>query len=57
MKHKKKFGYQSTINACFVGFVVQAIVNNYVPLLFLTFQNTYQIPLSKITLLVTLNCS
>ncbi len=55
MKHKKKFGYQSTINACFVGFVVQAIVNNYVPLLFLTFQNTYQIPLSKITLLVTLN--
>lgn len=34
---------------------MQAIVNNFVPLLFLTFQRTYHIPLSQITLLVTLN--
>ena len=47
--------YQRTIYACFVGYVVQAIVNNFVPLLFLTFQNSYGIPLSQITLLVTLN--
>ena len=47
--------YDGTVVACFVGYVVQAIVNNFVPLLFLTFQRTYGIPLSRITLLVTLN--
>ena len=41
--------------ACFVGYIVQAIVNNFVPLLFVTFQKSYQIPLSRITLLITLN--
>lgn len=47
--------YNCTIRACFVGYVVQAIVNNFVPLLFLTFQRTYDIPLAQITLLVTFN--
>lgn len=47
--------YQKTIYACFLGYIVQAIINNFVPLLFLTFQEAYQIPLSKITLLVTIN--
>ncbi len=47
--------YNKTVAACFVGYIVQAIVNNFVPLLFLTFQRSYQIPLSQITLLVTFN--
>src|SRR5574344_419871 len=47
--------YNKTMTACFVGYIVQAIVNNFVPLLFLTFERSYQIPLSLITLLVTLN--
>lgn len=47
--------YRKTITACFVGYIVQAIVNNFVPLLFLTFQRSYSIPLSQITLLVTFN--
>lgn len=47
--------YQKTIYACFIGYIVQAIVNNFIPLLFLTFQSSYQIPLSKITMLVTIN--
>lgn len=47
--------YHKTIYACFLGYIVQAIVNNFVPLLFLTFEETYQIPLSRITLLVTIN--
>ena len=47
--------YQKTLTACFTGYIVQAIVNNFVPLLFLTFQHQYGIPLSQITLLVTLN--
>lgn len=47
--------YNKTITACFVGYIVQAVINNFVPLLFLTFQRTYDIPLSQITLLVTFN--
>lgn len=47
--------YKGTICACFIGYIVQAIVNNFVPLLFLTFQSQYGISLSKITLLVTFN--
>lgn len=47
--------YQKTIYACFLGYIVQAIVNNFVPLLFLTFESAYNIPLSKITLLITFN--
>lgn len=47
--------YQKTVYACFVGYIVQAIVNNFVPLLFLTFHKTYGIPLSEITFLVTIN--
>lgn len=47
--------YNKTLYACFTGYIVQAIVNNFVPLLFLTFQKSYGIPLSKITLLVTIN--
>ena len=50
-----KLTYKNTITSCFIGYIVQAIVNNFVPLLFLTFQNTYNIPLDKITLLVTFN--
>ena len=50
-----KLTYKNTITSCFVGYIVQAIINNFVPLLFLTFQNTYNIPLDKITLLVTFN--
>ena len=41
--------------ACFIGYIVQAVVNSFVPLLFVTFQNTYQIPLEQITLLITVN--
>ena len=47
--------YNKTVTACFVGYIVQAIVNNFTPLLFLFFQRSYQIPLSQITLLVTFN--
>ncbi len=48
-------GFQKTITSCFVAYIVQAIVNNFAPLLFLTFQTSYDIPLSQITLLVTVN--
>ncbi len=47
--------YNKTIVACFAAYITQAIVNNFVPLLFLTFESSYKIPLSQITLLVTFN--
>ena len=47
--------YEHTIFASYIGYITQAIVNNFVPLLFLTFQSTYGISLDKITLLVSLN--
>ncbi len=51
----KENRYDRTITACFVGYIVQAVVNNFTPLLFLFFQRSYGIPLSQITLLVTFN--
>lgn len=47
--------YNKTLVACFIGYVVQAIINNFLPLLFLTFERTYKIPLAQITFLVTFN--
>ena len=47
--------YERTLAACYTGYVVQAIVNNFIPLLFLTFQSTYHISMSSITLLITAN--
>lgn len=47
--------YNKTIRACFMSYIVQAIINNFVPLLFLTFEKEYGITLSRIALLVTFN--
>lgn len=46
---KKNTNCMQTIYACFIGYIVQAIVNNFVPLLFVTFQNNYYISLERIT--------
>lgn len=51
----KDTAYKKTVAACFIGFVSQAIAVNFPPLLFLTFHNTYNIPLEKITFLVIVN--
>ena len=47
--------YENTIRACFIGYIVQAIVNNFIPLLFLTLQRQYGIPLGAVTALITVN--
>ena len=52
---ERRITYKHTVYACFVGYITQAIVNNFAPLLFLTFVSSYGVPLSKITLLVTFN--
>lgn len=50
-----KNNYNHTVFACYFGYVVQAIVNNFAPLLFLTFRSEFGIPLEKITSLITIN--
>lgn len=47
--------YNHTIYASYVGYITQAIVNNFAPLLFLTFSRQYGLTLDKITLITTLN--
>ena len=47
--------YSKTIFASFVGYIVQAIINNFAPLLFLTFQDTYDISFNAISALITIN--
>ncbi|MEG2951204.1 MAG: MFS transporter [Clostridia bacterium] len=50
-----KLSYRHTIYACYLGEITAAIINNFTPLLLLTFQSSFQIPLSQVTLLVTFN--
>lgn len=50
-----KDNYNHTLYASYIGYITQAIVNNFAPLLFLTFQSTLGISLDRIALLVTLN--
>lgn len=47
--------YRHTLVASYIGYITQAIVNNFVPLLFLTFRQEFGISIQKITLLVTVN--
>ena len=43
--------YRKTLLSCYLGFITQAITANFAPLLFLTFKDTYGIPLEKIALI------
>lgn len=52
---KQLHSYKHTLRASYAGHITQAIINNFTPLLFLTFQKQYSLSLSKITLLVTIN--
>lgn len=52
---KRLKNYEHTIYASYIGYITQAIVNNFAPLLFLTFASDYQLTLDKITLITTIN--
>ena len=43
--------YRRTLLACYLGFITQAITANFAPLLFLTFKDSYGIPLEKVALI------
>ncbi len=47
--------YDHTVFACYAGYMCQAVICNFAPLLFITFSAQYSIPMEEITLLVTAN--
>lgn len=50
-----KNNFKHTVLASYGGYITQAVVNNFLPLLFLIFQEQFGIRLEQITLLVTVN--
>ena len=51
----KQRTFTGTKIACYTGYVVQGIVNNIAPLLFVIFSNKFNITLDKLALLITIN--
>ena len=52
---KRLTNYAHTIYASYLGYITQAIVNNFAPLLFLTFVRDFSLTLDQITLITTIN--
>ena len=48
-----KKNYKKTQLACYLGFVTQAICANFVPLLYLTFHNTYDVSFGMLAMIST----
>lgn len=47
--------YKHTFFASYAGYFVQAIINNFIPLLFLTFQRSFGFSYDEISLLIVIN--
>ncbi len=50
-----KYTYKHTLRACYTGFITQAIVNNLAPLLFIVFQDKYNISFEMAGRLILIN--
>ncbi len=50
----KSLNYKHTITACFIAYVVQAIVCNFAPLLFVSWEQEFNISIAQLTVVVTL---
>lgn len=55
MLQRIKCSFEHTIYASYIGYITQAVINNFVPLLFLTLATDYDLTLDKITLITTVN--
>ncbi len=51
----QKSNFKGTVISCYIGYISQAIVNNFYPLLFILFQEEFGITLSQLSLLITAN--
>ncbi len=52
---KTRDNYSLTLRVCFVTFVVQAVIVNFTPLLFVAWGGQFGLPLGKVTALITFN--
>lgn len=50
-----KYTYKHTMRACYMGYITQAIVNNLAPILFIIFQDQYNISLEMLGRLILIN--
>ncbi len=50
-----KLTSNSTRTACYAGYIIQAVVNNLIPLLFTVFNDRFDISLSRLAIIVTVN--
>lgn len=55
MRTRIQNNHNHTLYACFTGYFIQALVTNFVPLLFLTFHREFGISFSKISTMITFN--
>ena len=49
------FTYKHTRLACYASYTCNAVVNNFAPLLFIIFKNSYGLSLTKLSLLISIN--
>lgn len=47
--------YRHTVRASSIGYIAQAMINTFAPLLFVTFQTQYHISLSQVSMLIAVN--
>lgn len=47
--------YRSTKLACYVGYIVQAVINNFLPILFIALQDVYELSYEKLARLIVFN--
>jgi len=52
---KRNYSYKDTMYACFIGYIVQAVLVNLAPLFFVTFQRDFTISFEQIGRLVLVN--
>ena len=50
-----EFKYKATRLACYIGYIVQAIINNFLPILFIALQDVYGLGYEKLARLVVFN--
>jgi fucose permease len=52
-----RLNYTHTQKACYLGYICQAVVNNFAPLLFVTFQRQFGISIGSLASLISINFS
>ena len=55
MRQRIGQNFGCTVAASYIGYITQAIVNNFAPLLFLTFVDEFGVTLDRLAILINMN--